>query len=441
MDLRRSLGFGSVNRASASYAVSSPGEPCLITLGDDPSPSLLILQSESLAVEYAAQCGGVEALTRPGGVHPAVAPVVLWVLLVAEQLAVHPPGMLVAILGASAVAVALCARRSRPLASVLVVLAVVTVQAPLGVSTKDTSLPVLPVFWAIFLAFSALHGRQRLVGLAAVVVALTSGMLLDGGHVDLANLEHSALFAVALCLPAAITGTYVDSRHRYALALEEGARAREAQRRAETATAVAEERLRIARELHDVIAHGVGLMGVQAGAVRRRLRADQKDLASALLTVEETGRAAITELGHAVGVLRDPAGEMAPQPTLAQLRALVEAARESGQQVSLTLRGPHEDIPVGVGVTAYRIVQELLTNARKHARGNHVAVTVARGCEDLTIEALNATPSAGRGRRGPSPGGHGLIGIRERVATYGGSVEITNADNTFAVTARLPITR
>jgi len=161
---------------------------------------------------------GVEALTRVAGVHPAAAPVILWILLVAEQLAVRPPGMTVSIVGASVVALALCLRRSHPLATVLVVLAVLALEGPLGVSARTTSLPVLPIFWVIFLAFAALHGRDRAFGLVAVAAALTIGMTFDGGHLDLANLEHSALFTLALCVPAAVTGSYVDSRHRYAAA-------------------------------------------------------------------------------------------------------------------------------------------------------------------------------------------------------------------------------
>lgn len=379
--------------------------------------------------------------------HPAVLAAVVWVLLVAEQLTVRPPAMPVAVVGATVTAAALAARTTRPLLPVVVVPLTLAAEAVLGVSTKDTSMPVLPVFWVVFLAFSALHGRRRLVGLLAVGVGMAVGMLVDGGRADVGNLVHSALFTVALCVPAAVTGGYVSARHRYTRAVEERASALQAQHAAETAAALAQERLRIARELHDVIAHSVGLMGVQAGAVRRRLQPEQEALRQTLLSVESTGRSAIEELQHVLGVLRADAGapaeDAAPQPTLAELPALVAAARAAGQEVSLTVTGG----PArggGAEVSGYRIVQEALTNARKHAPGVPVALTVDVDADAIRIGARNALPAAAapsdEGADGAVRGtGHGLLGMRERVQAFGGTLDVDRGSGWFRLQAVLPL--
>jgi signal transduction histidine kinase len=361
----------------------------------------------------------------------------MWVLLVAEQLAVRPPGMVVAIAGATVMAVALVARTRHPLLAVLVVAATFALEAPLGVSTKSTSLPILPIFWVVFLTFAVLHGDRRWMALTALVVATVSAMIFDGGRLDPANLLHNALFAAALCVPAALTGVYVASRHRYLAIVEEAARAREAQREAEVAAAVAEERLRVARELHDVIAHGVGLMGLQAGAVRRRLLPEQEDLAQVVHSIEATGRSAIEELRQVLGVLRDPQAGTAPQPSVRDLPALVAAARAAGQQVDFTVEGREEAVPSGVAISTYRIVQELITNARKHAPGGELRLHVECAGERVRIEASNPLPVASLAGAAPG-GGQGLVGMRERVNAYGGSLRASQVDDRFLVEATLP---
>jgi signal transduction histidine kinase len=368
-----------------------------------------------------------------------VLPAILAVLLVAEQLAVRPPRMPVAIVGAMVMAVALGGRRDRPLLAVTAVPCVLAAEALLGVSTKQTSLPILPAFWAVFLTFAVLRGRRRAAGLVLLTLGMATGMLFDGGHADWRNLGHSVLFTVALCVPAAVTGTYVAARHRYTAAVEERARAVEAQRVAETSAALAEERLRIARELHDVIAHSVGLMGVQAGAVRRRLDPGQDTLRETLLSVEQTGRAAIEELRHVLGVLRGGEVEvsMAPQPTLADLTTLVSAAEAAGQHVSLQVDGEPHALPSGVDISAYRVVQELLTNARKHAAGAAVDLRVEYAADAVRIRASN--PVAAPGQAGSAAGGgHGLLGMRERVHAFGGTLRVDCAGGRFAVIAILP---
>jgi len=371
-------------------------------------------------------------------VHPAVAPAMLWVLLIAEQLAVQPPGMPVAVIGACVIAAGLMARRRHPLFSVLAVAGTLAAEAPLGVSTQDTSVPIIPVFWVVFLTFAALHGRRRGIAVVALIVAIVAGMLLEGGRLDVANLQHSFLFTLALAVPPAIAGLYSDSRHRYTLALEAEARAREALREAETEKALIEERLGIARELHDVIAHGVGVMGIQAGAVRLRLQPGQDELARVLGSIEETGRSAIAELARVLGILRAEATDMAPQPTLADLPALVSEARTSGQNVAFTLEGRGGLVPAGIAVSTYRIVQELLTNARKHAPESSVEVKVEINDSAVHIAARNAFHTRDASSGG-TVGGYGLAGIRERVEAYGGGLELSQGGGLFTVDASLPV--
>jgi signal transduction histidine kinase len=284
------------------------------------------------------------------------------------------------------------------------------------------------------------------VALALVVLGMATGMLFDGGHADWGNLEHSVLFTLALCVPAAVTGTYVAARHRYvtaveerARAVEERARAVEAQRAAETAAALAEERLRIARELHDVIAHSVGLMGVQAGAVRRRLDPGQDALRETLLSVERTGRTAIEELRQVLGVLRAGSGDSpkAPQPTLADLTDLVVAAQAAGQRVTLQVEGSPQALPSGVDISAYRIVQELLTNARKHATDMAIDVRVEYARDEVRIRASNPIPVTSDVST-VGGAGHGLLGMRERVHAFGGTLLVDRSDGEFVVLAVLP---
>src|ERR671935_97171 len=170
----------------------------------------------------------------------------------------------------------------------------------------------------------------------------------------------------------------VGARARHAAELEEHVARSEARREAEARAAVAEERARIARELHDVVAHSVSVMTVQAAGVRRLLRPDQEREREALLIVEQTGREALAEMRKLVGVLRRPeeAPALAPQPSLEHLDRLVEQAREAGLPVELRVEGEAVELPPGVDLTAYRLVQEGLTNALKHARATRAEVLV-----------------------------------------------------------------
>lgn len=204
--------------------------------------------------------------------------------------------------------------------------------------------------------------------------------------------------------------------------------------------AVAEERSRITRELHDVVAHAVSVMVLQVGAVRHRLPGSMREEEEALKTVEDTGRSALTEMRRLLGVIHDDDRrvELSPQPGLDLLDTLVEEVRLAGLRVRLHRQGEPIDLPRAIDLSAYRIVQEGLTNCLKHARASVADVTVRHTPDDLEIEVVDdgvgPTTSDGLGR--------GITGIRERVKIYGGEMTIGPGPNGgFRLDVRLPIRR
>jgi signal transduction histidine kinase len=202
--------------------------------------------------------------------------------------------------------------------------------------------------------------------------------------------------------------------------------------------AVVEERARIARELHDVIAHHVSMIVLQAGAERRVLGDANASTRAVLETVEQSGRGALTEMRRLLGMLRGDANEpLTPQPGLGDVSTLVGQLREAGLPVELRIDGERRELPVGIELSAYRIVQEALTNALKHAGDAHATVHVRYGPDSLELEI--ADDGAGVITRA-SGGGHGLVGMRERVALYGGRFDASrNPGGGFVVRVKLPI--
>ena len=237
-----------------------------------------------------------------------------------------------------------------------------------------------------------------------------------------------------------LAGTALRRRSLSAEEAEERAAALERERR-DAELAVADERARIARELHDVVAHSVSVMTVQAGAARMLLDTDPGRAVAPLLAVEETGRQALAELRRLLGVLRtdEEVRGLVPQPGIDDLPGLVETVRDAGLPVELVQNGDVRPIAPGLGLAAYRIVQEALTNTLKHAGASRVQVTVEYGVDQLRVEVRDD------GRRAHQPagrGGHGLPGMRERAAVYGGVLEAgPEPGGGFAVRARLPIER
>jgi signal transduction histidine kinase len=299
--------------------------------------------------------------------------------------------------------------------------------------------PMLASLVALFLGVysTGVYSRYRLRSLAS---PLASAAVLAA----LFPFSYPSLPAWALELIGGVgmwlAGTAMRERHARARALEERARQLEHQHELAARVAVAGERARIARELHDVIAHSVSVMVVQAGAARRLLARQPERAGEAMREVEGSGREALTELRRLLGVLAERPEELvlAPQPGLGQLDALVERVDAAGVPVDLRVMGAPRPLPPGLDLAAYRIVQEALTNVLKHAAGARTEVIVEYGERDLRLEVVDSGGA-------PAPDGHegtgrGLVGMHQRAAVYGGDVEaLPLPEGGFAVRARLPL--
>jgi signal transduction histidine kinase len=296
-------------------------------------------------------------------------------------------------------------------------------------------------FAAIVLIFTVAADVPHPRGLrsAGVAAAVLTGWTAIGVIVGVAPVYVLPIVALA-GIGAVLAGDNVRNRRAYLVELEERAERAEALRAAEAREAVTEERTRIARELHDVVAHSVSVMVVQAGAARRIAERDPVRAAEALGTIERVGRESLEELRRVLGVLRadGSAGNgTAPQPDLDGLDGLVARCAEAGLAVDLVVDGPVRPVPPGIGLTAYRIVQESLTNVLKHAGAQAASVTLGYRPDAITIEVGDD----GRGAAADSgPAGHGIAGMRERAATCGGSLRAgPRPGGGFRVRAVLPI--
>ncbi|SHE60012.1 Signal transduction histidine kinase [Streptoalloteichus hindustanus] len=244
--------------------------------------------------------------------------------------------------------------------------------------------------------------------------------------------EHGvAVFPFVVFGPVAVfavfwmTGEFVGARRAYHSEVEQRLRLLEHERDQQAKIAVVEERNRIARELHDVVAHAVSVMIVQADGASYAMKTNPEIASKALGTISDTGRKALGELRRLVGVLRNDSetnAEYAPQPDASALGELVEKMRQVGLPVRLTMTGDLADLPTGVGLTVYRLVQEALTNTLKHAGpGASAQVVVARAENQIEVEVTD--DGLGRVNGSLVSGGNGLIGMRERVAVYNGVLE------------------
>jgi signal transduction histidine kinase len=281
---------------------------------------------------------------------------------------------------------------------------------------------------AAYSAGAHLPRRDALAGLGLVAGAI------------LADEPGDTIVLGPVCLGAWLAGRLWRGRERDARRMTELAAALERERVEERRLAIAEERARIARELHDVVAHAMTTIVIEAGAERVHLGPGQERTGETLRGIERTGRQALDEMRRLLGVLRDddePA--LAPQPSLARLEELVEHLRRTGLTVDLRIAGEPAVLPPGLDVNAYRIVQEALTNVLKHAHAGTATVVVSFGEGELTLDVTDD----GRGDSRNGAGGHGLTGLRERVALFGGQLEAGErpGGEGFAVRARLPLDR
>lgn len=275
--------------------------------------------------------------------------------------------------------------------------------------------------------------RERVLGAAAMVLGLTVVAVV--GTPDLNGAGTALNFAVFSA--AYFFGATVRNRRLYTEQLEERAAALERERDEEAKRAVADERLRIAQELHDVVAHSMGVIAVQAGVGAHVIDQDPVEAKKALENISHTSRSTLAEIRRMLGVLREDEGaQYAPAPGLADLERLVKDIRAAGLVVDVHVDGERDELPPGVDFTAYRIVQEALTNVLKHAGPASVSIDIGYEPSALRLEITDD----GRGVNGRSNGGgHGLLGMRERVGVYGGSFQAgPHAGGGFKVAVLLP---
>jgi signal transduction histidine kinase len=275
------------------------------------------------------------------------------------------------------------------------------------------------------------------IGFAPIAVGVTTTAILQAGTAPVHPFD--AVYPLVYFGIAGGLGALVRQRALRLTAVEGRATALEDALARETELAAAEERARIARELHDVVAHGLSLMVVQAEAAEEMLTRSPTDAAAPLHRVQETGRQSLAEMRRLLGVLRtagDAEPSTAPQPSLARLPELVRDAADVGLRVDVEIDGTRTDLPLGVELAAYRIVQEALTNTRRHGRARSARVRLGYSATALRIEVTDD----GSGGGNANPAGHGLIGMRERAALYGGTLEAGPAPGGgFRVLAVLPL--
>jgi signal transduction histidine kinase len=278
--------------------------------------------------------------------------------------------------------------------------------------------------------------RESLAGLAAVVVIVVLTWLDPQNQGSL-----WVLFLFGLLFGIWLVGDTLRRRTAQMAELEARTAGLEQEREEGSRRAVAQERARIARELHDIIAHSVSVMVVQAAAAGRVLDSQPETARASLEAIETTGRQALSEMRRLIGVMRREElleDAKAPQPGLARVEALVDDMRGAGLPVDLRVEGDPGPLPPGVDVSAYRVLQEALTNALRHAGPARVSVIVRYRPEDVELEVSD--DGHGPMEDPASTGGHGLVGMRERVALFQGDFEAgPRAGGGFAVRARLPI--
>jgi signal transduction histidine kinase len=332
-------------------------------------------------------------------------------------------------LGYGVPALALVTRRVNPLRCVLLVCGAMSLEFAVFGSPEGFGVMTPPLVAAYTVA-NREERRRAMWGLAAVLGLGVVWMAFDPMTTQPIQYVQGSAWLSPWVI-AWLLGAYLRARRMYVEGL-----VREREERA--LVAVSEERSRIARELHDVIGHSVSVMTVQASAVRRLMRPDQLKERAALETVEASGREALAEMRRMVGVLRsaDEVPNLAPPPTLDHLDQMVENFRKAGLDVVLRTEGQAVPLPPGLDLTAYRLVQEALTNTLKHAHATRAVVRVSYHEDALLVSVRDD----GRGPTTAVEPGNGLLGMRERVAVYGGALVARPAEGGgFELLAELPL--
>ena len=333
-------------------------------------------------------------------------------------------------------------RRANPIGSYATAVVAGGIQVALGLRPVPTDLAILILLYTLAAYCSR---RVSVWGLAVCLVGSAIGVARWWSAMPAqavpGRLAAEAVLFAGPALLAWVLGDSMRYRRAYYASLEDRAARLERERDAQARVAAVAERARIARELHDVIAHNVSVMVVQADGASYTLATDPGRAKEALAAISATGRQALAEMRRMLGVLRreedGPTELRAPQPGIGELGELLDQARMAGLPVSFTVEGAPQPLPGGVALAAYRIVQESLTNTRKHAGPVASASVVLRYSPDALVLTIS---DDGRGGAAPDGAGHGLTGMRERVAMYGGSVAAgPRPGGGFEVVATLPL--
>ena len=328
-------------------------------------------------------------------------------------------------------------RRPYPLVVAPLMVAFLPWQAALdGDLFENAVTPVLTIPMAVY-SLAVLLGRRRSVlGFVATLALLWIGIVIS----DEANPDNFVFTLVIVGGPF-LVGRIVNARILLARELREKAARLEREQREGAKLAVAQERARIAREMHDVVAHNLSVMVVQSSAARRMIERNPERARDALASVEHTGREALAEMRRMLEMLRgdDEDLELTPQPSIDELDSLLERAREAGLDVDLQVEGERRRVQSSVDLSCFRIVQEALTNTIKHSGAEHASVRLRYGSSEVEVDVVDD----GNGMRpdeAPNGSGHGLVGMRERVAMHGGQLQAGYRPNGgFAVHATLPL--
>jgi len=347
------------------------------------------------------------------------------------------PRLVLALMGL-AVTLPIAWRRRAPLTVLVVVTGAELVGSATSELFRTATFPGPPVIVAIYSAGRHLAGRRAvLAGLVAAVIV--GRVAFEEGPATVADAVGNVLFGVILVGIPFAAGRAVRARHLSASAAETRALAAESRSAQRAREAAAEERARIARELHDVVGHSLSVIVVQAGVERKLVGARGGSTHETLETIERTARGALVEMRRLLGMLRrdDEEIALAPQPSLAEIDYIVGQVRAAGLPVEVEIRGAPVELPPGVDLSAYRIVQEALTNALKHAGPARARVRITYEPDAVMLEVEDdGYGSAAAADRG----GHGLVGMRERVSLFGGSLRAGEGDEGgYAVRARLPL--
>ncbi len=356
-------------------------------------------------------------------------------VLVPQSIGTMPLGLAVVLALATGVLIAV--RRRWPVAVLVATAGALLVGQAYGTSLNFGGFALLI---AVFTVASETPRRTSLVVLAALPAYLVVAVLIfNTAHPNPTSTVLADLVtAIAIYATAWLVGDSLRRRRTRTAALEARAERLEREQEQAARVAVQNERALIARELHDVVAHSVSVMIVQAGAARRVMDEQPGEARAALASIETTGREALAEMRRLLGILRSDDGPapLAPQQGLANLGQLLANARSAGVSVELSIDGDPRPLAPGIDLAVYRIVQETMTNTIKHAAPTRATIRLAYEPSTIVVDVRDAGPPSATGAVGS---GHGLVGMEERVRIYGGKLEAgPSPDGGFAILARIP---